>query len=210
MKYDKDDGLQFFKELGEYTRFHRLMDELNKNPIKTNVDANIKRYNEFCEKFEYIKADFIERLIQLNELGIITDNRFDEDLEPYIPKCNYDVETEIFTMDFNFVPHLKAEYLKKFVKAKNAFVFLIMEGIKKMDIKPHYNKEPVMVIFTISKKYLFDVDNVEIKYIIDAMRYSKFFYDDSYNYLSYMVQGNETDGPCLMTIKVIKKSDFIL
>ena len=131
-------------------------------------------------------------------------------MEPYIPQCKFDTKTQIFTMDFSFVPHLKAEYLKKFVKTKNALVFLIMEGIKKMKIKPLYDKEPVMVIFTISNKYLFDVDNIEVKYIIDAMRYSKFFYDDSYNYLSYMVIGKETDGPCLMTIKVIKKSDFFL
>ena len=210
MKYDKDDGTDFFKELGEYSRFHSLMDELNKHPVRTNVDENMKIYNEFCEKFEYIKASFIERLIQLNHIEVITDNRLCEDLEPYIPKCNYDTDTEVFNMDFSFVPHLKAEYLKKFVKVKNAFVFLIMEGIKQMEIKPHYDKEPVIVIFTICSKYIFDVDNVEIKYIIDAMRYSGFFYDDSYNYLSYLVQGKKTDGQGPINVKVIKKSDYIL
>jgi|GEM_PF-4729563 len=61
MKYDKDDGTQFFKELGEYTRFHRLMDELNKSPIRTNVDANMKIYNEFCENSNILK------LILLND-----------------------------------------------------------------------------------------------------------------------------------------------
>jgi len=210
MKYDKDDGMDFFKELGEYSQFHRLMDELEKHPIRTNADENIKLFNAFCEQYEQIKGDFIQSLIHLNDLEVMPAISFNKALDPYLPKCNYDTKTEVFTMDFNFVPHLKVEYLRKFAKPKNAFVYLIMEGIKKMNIKPNYNKEPVIIIFTISKKYLFDVDNVEIKYIIDAMRYSKFFYDDSYDCVSYMVQGKNTDGQSLMTIKVVKKSDFIL
>ena len=210
MKYDKDDGMDFFKEMGEYSRFHTLMDELEKHPIRTNADKNIKLFNDFCEQYEQIKADFIQSLIKLHDLGIMTDNSFNIGLEPYLPKCNYDTKTEVFTMDFNFVPHLKVDYLRKSNKSKNALVFLIMERIKKMDIKPNYDKEPVIIIFTISKKYLFDVDNVEIKYIIDAMRYSKFFYDDSYDYVSYMVEGKKTDGQCQMAVKVVKKCDFFL
>lgn len=208
MKYDDVDDKQFYRELGEYTRFNTLMDELEKHPIRTNADKNIKLFNDFCERYEQIKSDFIQSLIRLNDLGVMTDNSFNIALEPYLPKCNYDTKTEVFTMDFNFVPHLKVAYLRKFAKPKNAFVFLIMEGIKKMDIKPNYDKEPVIIIFTISKKYMFDVDNVEIKYIIDAMRYSKFFYDDSYDCVSYMVEGKPTDGQSLMTIKVVKKRDF--
>lgn len=208
MKYEKDDGMDTFKEFGEYSRFHTLMDELEKHPVRSNVDEAIKQFNAYCEQYEQIKGDFIQNQINLHDLGFMTDDCFNQRLEPYLPKCNYDTKTEVFTMDFNFVPHLKVAYLKRLATPKNALVFLIMEAIKKMDIKPYYDKEPVMIIFSISKKYLFDVDNVEIKYIIDAMRYSKFFYDDTYDCVSYMVEGKPTDGQSLMTIEVVKKRDF--
>jgi hypothetical protein len=204
MKYDIDNGMDFFKELGEYSRFNNLMTELEKHPVRTNADKNIQLFNNFCERYEQIKGDFIQYLINLNHIGVMTDDAFNKGLEPYLPKCNYDTKTEIFTMDFNFVPHLKVEYLQKLAKPKNALVFLIMEGIKRMHTRPNYDKEPVMIIFTVSKKHLFDVDNIEVKYIIDAMRYSKFFYDDSYDCVSYMVEGKKTDGQCQMAVKVVK------
>lgn len=148
MKYYKDDGIDFFKEFGEYSWFHTLMDELDKHPVRTNVDKDIKHFNAFCEQYEQIKGDFIQSQIRLHDLGVMTDDCFNQRLEPYLPKCNYDIKTEVFTIDFNFVPHLKVEYLRKFAKPKNALVFLIMEGIKKMDIKPNYDKEPAMIIFS--------------------------------------------------------------
>ncbi|MBZ9624393.1 hypothetical protein G9F71_016190 [Clostridium sp. FP2] len=206
MKEDIEE--QFFNELGKYTLYHTLLDELNKHPIKTNQDINIQYYHNLCEKFETVKTNFIEEMIHQNKLQIISDTVFENALDPLIPKCKYDNKTEIFTMDFNFVPYLKIDYLKKFVKIKNALMYLIMEGIKRMEEKPNYYKQPVLIIFSIAKPILFDVDNIEIKYIIDAMRYSNFFYDDSYNYVSYLVQGKETKEHGLMTVTIVKKSDI--
>ncbi|MBU3188769.1 hypothetical protein K9O30_06290 [Clostridium bowmanii] len=199
---------EFYDELGKYTLYRTLLDELNKHPIKTYQDVNIQYYHNLCEKFETIKTDYIEEMIHLHELQIITDVVFQTALDPIIPKCFYDSKTEIFTMDFNFVPFLKIDYLKKFVKIKNALMYLIIEGINRMEEKPNYNKEPVLIIFTIAKSRFFDVDNIEIKYIIDSFRYSHFFYDDSYNYVSYLVEGKETKGQGLMTVTIIKKSDI--
>jgi hypothetical protein len=77
-------------------------------------------------------------------------------------------------MDFNFVQYLKIDYLKKYVKIKTGHMHLVLEGINGMEAKPNYNKKQVLIIFSIAKNCLFDVDNIEIKYIIDAMRYSHF------------------------------------
>lgn len=206
MKDDSDK--KFYDELGKYTLYHTLLDELNQQPIKTDQDSNIRFYHNLCEKYEQMKTSFIEEMINLNKLQIINDVVFKKALDPLIPKCCFDNKTGNFTMQFNFVPFLKIDYLKKFVKIKNALVYLIMEGIKNMLDKPSYGKEPVLIIFSISNPFLFDVDNIEIKYIIDAMRYSHFFYDDSYNYISYLVQGKKTKGHGLMTVKIIKKSDI--
>lgn len=196
---------QYFIQSGKYTLYHTLLNELNEQPIKTNQTDSIQYYHNICEKFESIKTDFIDKIIKLNELQIITDKEFNLALEPMIPKCIFDSKTEIFTMDFNFVPYLKIDYLKKFVKIKNALMYLIMEGINKMEMKPKY-EEPVLIIFSISKKFLFDIDNIEIKYVIDSLRYSHFFTDDSYNYISYLVEGKETKKHPSMTVTIIKKS----
>ncbi|MBU3200305.1 hypothetical protein LL037_18665 [Clostridium estertheticum] len=196
---------QYFNQSGKYTLYHTLLNELNQHPIKTNQDANIQYYHNISEKFESIKGDYIDKMINLRELQIITDTAFNTALEPLIPKCIFDSKTEVFRMDFNFVPYLKIDYLKKFVKIKNALMYLIMESINQMKTKPKY-KEPVLIIFSISKKFLFDVDNIEIKYIIDSLRYSHFFEDDSYNYISYMVEGKDTKEGSRMTVTIIKKS----
>jgi len=198
---------QYFTQSGKYMLYHTLLNELNEHPIKTNRTDNIQYYHNICEKFESIKSDYIDRMINLQELKIITDAAFNATLEPLIPKCNFDSKTGIFTMDFNFVPYLKIDYLKKFVKIKNALMYLIMESINQIEMKPRY-EEPILIIFSISKKFLFDVDNIEIKYIIDSLRYSHFFADDSYNYISYMVEGNETKKHPSMTVTIIKKSDL--
>lgn len=208
MKSDDYSDKKFYDELGKYTLYHSLLAELNQQPIKTDQDANIQFYHNLCEKSVQMVTRFIEEMINLDELQIITDVVFKKALNPLVPKCSYDDKTEIFTMEFNFVPFLKIDYLKKFVKVKNALVYLIMEGIKNMLQKPSYDKEPVLIIFTVAKPFLFDVDNIEIKYIIDAMRYSHFFYDDSYNYISYLVRGKKTKEDSVMTVKIIKESNI--
>jgi len=210
MKYDEVDGRQFYRDMGEYTRFKSLMNKLNEYPVRTDVDEHIKVYNDFCTKSEVIKANLLSEIIHLHKIEAISDYEFNKALDQHIPKCNYDIKTEVFTMEFNFVPHIKSMYSRDVWKIKNALVCLVMEGIKRMDVKPNYDKEPMIILFTISNKYSFDVDNVEIKYVIDAMRYSKFFYDDSYDYVSYMVEGKHTDGQSLMTVKVVKKSDLYI
>ena len=198
----------FFEELGEYTLYHSLLEELNNHPIKTDQDANIQCYHNLCEKFESVKVNFIEEMINLKELQIITDEVFNKALDPLIPRCNFDNKTETFTMELSFVPYLKIDYLKKFVRIKNALMYLIMEGINRMEDKPSYDKEPVLIIFSVSKPNLFDVDNIEIKYIIDAMRYSHFFFDDSCNYISYLVRGKETKRQSMLSVKIIKNCDI--
>ncbi len=203
----EDNQEHFFDEVGKYTLYNTLLNQLNEHPIKTNQTHNIQYYHNICEKFETIKTDFIDKMINLQELKIITDTAFNAALEPLIPKCYFDSKTEIFTMDFSFVPYLKIDYLKKFVKIKNALMYLIMEGINLMQVKPKY-EGPVLIIFSISKKFLFDVDNIEIKYIIDSLRYLHFFADDSYNYISYLVEGKETKKHPSMTVTIIRKSDI--
>ena len=110
-----------------------------------------------------------------HELQIITDDAFNKDLDPQIIGCTYDSKSEIFTIHFNFVPHVKSMYSRDVYKAKNALICLVMQGIKRMIVKPSYDKELVIIIFSVYHSYRFDVDNVEIKYLIDAMRYSHFF-----------------------------------
>ncbi len=200
----EDNQEHFFDQSGKYTLYHTLLNELNQHPLKTNQDANIQYYHNISEKFESIKSDYIDKMINLQELQIITDTAFNAALEPLIPKCNFNSKTEIFTMDFSFVPYLKIDYLKKFVKIRNALMYLIMKGVNRMEMKPKY-EEPVLIIFSISKKFLFDVDNIEIKYIIDSLRYSHFFEDDSYNYISYLVEGKETKKHPSMTVTITKK-----
>ncbi|MBV1818020.1 hypothetical protein [Clostridium cochlearium] len=79
-----------------------------------------------------------------------------------------------------------------------------------MKNKPKYNENAVLIIFSLYSPYLFDVDNVEFKYIIDAFRYSGFFYNDNCNCVSYMVEGKQTKKHPLIKVKIIKKSDLKL
>ena len=125
------------------------MDELNKYSIKTNVDEHIKCYNHFCEKSEVAKANFVNEMIHLYELQIITDDVFIKALDMQISTCKYDSKTEIFTMDFKFVPHVKSMYSRDVYKIKNALIFIIMEVIKRMKNKPNYDKEPMLIIFSV-------------------------------------------------------------
>ena len=76
-----------------------------------------------------------------------------------------------------------------------------------MSEKSHYGTDPILIIFSIYHKYIFDLDNIELKYVIDAMRYSHFFHDDSYKYVSYLVEGKNTKEQSMFKVKIIKKSD---
>ncbi|MBU3217804.1 hypothetical protein LL033_10015 [Clostridium estertheticum] len=171
MKNEINNKNQFFKDLSQHTMYSSLIKELNEYSVRTNLDENIKHYNEFCDKAEVVKANFVNEMIRLYELKIITDDVFNKALDPQLPVCNYNNKAEIFTMDFNFIPHVKSMYSRDVYKVKNALICMIMQGIKRMVEKPHYGTEPILIIFSVYHQYIFDVDNIELKYVIDAMRY---------------------------------------
>ncbi|WP_291637748.1 hypothetical protein [Clostridium sp.] len=100
MRNTNNDGTQFFEQLGQHVMYNNLMKELNKHPVRTNLDENIKYYNDFCGKAESVKAGFVEEMNLLHELQIISDDVFNKALDPQIPQCKYDS-----TMNFSFVPH---------------------------------------------------------------------------------------------------------
>ena len=52
MNYEKIHEAHEFREMGEYAKIHYLMNELNKYPIKTNSDENIRFHNDFYKKFK--------------------------------------------------------------------------------------------------------------------------------------------------------------
>jgi len=82
-----------------------------------------------------------------------------------------------------------------------------MQGIKRMHEKPNYGTDSILIIFSVYYKYIFDVENIELKYVIDAMRYLYFFHDDSYKYILYLVEGKNTKEQSMFKVKIIKKSD---
>ncbi len=73
MKNDNNDENQFFQELNQHTMYQSMMKELNNHTVRTNLDENIKYYNDFCEKAEVVKANFVNEMTRLHELSIITD-----------------------------------------------------------------------------------------------------------------------------------------
>jgi len=183
---------------------------VGKLPIRTNLDQTLEYFHEFCARTELAKNTFIDDFIYMHDLKLIDDLTFINALNPLVPLCSLDSTTGVFTMELNFMPYLKFKSLKDFTKVKNNILYLIMQGISKMKEKPCYGKEPVVISFTMHSKFLIDLDNVEVKYIIDAMRYSHFFEDDSFNYVSILIEGIKTKEAPFITVKVIKKADFKL
>ena len=195
------------KNYERYIELTEAFEKANANIVIPEKTAeSIEWFHELREKYEIIVSKFLDHFIRTNELIPYNPDVVNEVLEPFIPKCFYDEKKEVFEMEIDFVPYLKFKSIKDFSLVKNTLVYLIMEGIKRMKVKPNYNKKAVLIIFSLYSPFLFDLDNVEIKYIIDAMRYSHFFADDSCNYVSYMVEGKEEKTHPCMKVKVVKKN----
>ena len=189
----------------EISLLHKL-DNVNQKPFLTLKNKEeIKLFHDFCAKTELLKVNFLCSFMAVNELVPYDESSINTVLEPFIPSCSYNRETNVFDMDLDFAPYLKFNTIKDFSKVKNVVVRLITEGINRMKTKPKYNKEAVLIIFTLYSPYIFDVDNIEVKYIIDAFRYAGFFYDDSYKYVSYMVRGKSNKHP-LIKVKIIPET----
>ncbi|MCY6354354.1 hypothetical protein [Clostridium sp. ZS2-4] len=207
LRKDKTLGSGFFATVwDENAELIKAFEKINSKPVLTIKNkADLLFYHDFCAKTEYIKAKFLESFYAVNEIMPYDDDTVDSVLEPVIPKCEFDPENEIFHMKLDFVPFLHFSSIKEFIKVKHAILRLTLEGIKRLKVKPNYGKNAVLIIFTLYSPYVFDVDNVDFKYIIDAFRYSKFFYDDSYKYVSYMVEGRENKMHPLIEVKIIRK-----
>lgn len=209
----------FNNVFNNWTQHNALMSELKqlneKFTITNELQNQLNLYYDFCSKTELIKFDFIDNLIKFSEINKLNiyDNKcteiLDDAINILIPKCNYNETTEVFNMDLTFVPYLNLNTIKGFSKMKNITTYLILEGIKQLKVKPKYDRKEVLIIFDLYSPYVFDVDNIEVKYIIDALRYAGFFHDDNCQYVSYMVQGHALKELPLMNIKIIKKDAII-
>lgn len=206
-----DNTEELFNIYSEEMTLINELEKINQKPFLTPKNKeDIELFHKFCAKTELLKVSFLRSFMAVNELIPYDKKTINSVLETLIPSCSYNEETEVFSMELNFVPYLKFNTVKEFAKVKNVVLRLITEGINRMKIKPKYDKNAVLIIFTLYSPYLFDVDNVEFKYIIDAFRYSGFFYDDNCNCVSYMVEGNQTKKHPLIKVKIIKKSDLKL
>lgn len=183
------------------------IEKLNSRRMFAHIEGDeIVKYHEFCNRYEFARFNFINKFLYVNNILPYDNKTFESVIEPLIPECTYDEKSEIFDMNLSFIPYLKFDTLREFVSVKNVIIQLIMEGVKRLPIKPNYDKEAVLIVFTLQSPYEFDLDNIEVKYIIDALRYSGFFYDDSCKYVSYLVQGNILKEHPLVNVKIIKKS----
>jgi len=183
------------------------IENANKKPLNYEfLQLESEKFREFLRRSEEAKFLFAKRLLYIQDMYPIPIPEIEEILKPLIPKCEYDIKKDIFRMKINFVPYLQFNTIKGFGLIKTMIIRLITAAVNEMKVKPSYDKDAVLIIFSLKSPQEFDVDNIDFKYIIDALRYSGIFYDDTSKYISYLVQGNENEKEPFIDVKIVRKS----